>query len=74
VSTLLGKLDLDVQIAGLPLISPQVVTALVANILAQAARPLDQVLYTVLTALGVHLGEADVRVHGIRCGASVLTG
>jgi uncharacterized membrane protein len=27
-----------------------------------------------LNTLGVHLGEADVRVHGIRCGTSVLAG
>ncbi len=74
ISSLLRNLDLQVQVAGLNLGLGGTISNLVATILGTVARPLDQVVYTLLTALGVHLGEADVRVHGIRCGASVLAG
>lgn len=74
ISSLLRDLDLQVQVAGLNLGLGGTISNLVATILGTVAKPLDQVVYTLLTALGVHLGEADVRVHGIRCGASVLAG
>ena len=74
VTSLLGNLTLNVQIGGLGLGLPGAVTQLVMNILRPVAAPLDQVIYSLLTTLGVHLGEADVRVHGIRCGTAVLAG
>ncbi len=36
------------------------------------ATPIDAVLRTVAQALGLGIGEASVRVHGIRCDAGVL--
>ena len=74
VTSLLKDLKLDVQIGGLGLGLPGAMQILVANTLAGVAKPLDQVVATLLNTLGVHLGEADVRVHGIRCGAAVLAG
>jgi uncharacterized membrane protein len=53
---------------------PGTVSQLVMSILRPIAAPLDQVIHSLLTTLGVHLGEADVRVHGIRCGTAVLAG
>jgi uncharacterized membrane protein len=74
VTSLLGNLSLNVQIGGLGLGLPGTVSQLVMSILRPVAAPLDQVIYSLLTTLGVHLGEADVRVHGIRCGTAVLAG
>jgi uncharacterized membrane protein len=74
VTSLLGNLSLNVQIGGLGLGLPGTVSQLVMSILRPIAAPLDQVIHSLLTTLGVHLGEADVRVHGIRCGTAVLAG
>lgn len=74
VTSLLRNLSLDVQVGGLGIGLPGVVGQLVAKILGTVATPLDQVVSALLTSLGIHLGEADIRVHGISCGASVLAG
>lgn len=74
VSSLLTELDLEVQILGIGIGLPGAIKSLVANTLATIAKPLDAVVYDLLSTLGVHVGEADVRVHGIRCGSGVLTG
>lgn len=74
VSSLLRNLSLTVQIGGLGLGLPGPIAQLVANTLGAIAAPLDQLIYALLTTLGVHLGEADVRVHGIRCGTAILAG
>jgi uncharacterized membrane protein len=74
VSSLLRNLSLNVQVGGLGIGLPGAVQTLVANSLATVAAPLGGIVHTLLNTLGVHLGEADVRVHGIRCGAAVLTG
>lgn len=74
VTSLLNNLSLNVQIGGLGLGLPGTVAQLVMNILRPVASPLDQLIYSLLSTLGVHLGEADVRVHGIRCGTAVLVG
>lgn len=74
VTSLLKNLSLNVQVGGLGLGLPGTVTQLVVNILRPVASPLDQLIFSLLTTLGVHLGEADLRVHGIRCGTAVLAG
>lgn len=35
-------------------------------------KPLDELLYEILSGLGIKVGEADVRVHGIKCSTAVL--
>ena len=62
------------QVAGIGIGLPAAVANLVKTALNAVAAPLDQLIYSLLTTLGVHLGEADVRVHGIRCGTAVLAG
>lgn len=74
VSSLLGRLSLDAQVAGLNLGLKQTATMALATQLAAVASPLDNVLASVLDTLGLHLGEADVRVDGVRCRPGVLTG
>jgi uncharacterized membrane protein len=72
VQSLVKDLQLKVNILGLPLATPAAVSSLIASLLSGVAAPLDGVLNTVLSALGIRIGEADVRVHGVRCDGSVL--
>ena len=45
---------------------------LVSGVIAHAATPLDQILNSVLSTLGIGLGQADSWVTGVRCGGAVL--
>ncbi|MGE0232346.1 MAG: pilus assembly protein TadG-related protein [Flavobacteriaceae bacterium] len=71
-ATLLGDLDIDVQIGGLSLISPDAIASLLAQTLQPVAQAVDSLLYNLLSMLGVKVGEADIRVHGARCSRAVL--
>lgn len=66
------KLDLGLLSLGLVVPSESGVKSTLAGILGGATAPLDTLLYTLLSALGVRVGEADVRVTGVSCGRSVL--
>lgn len=70
--TLLGNLSLRLEVVGLGLGVPSGLTGTVAGIVGAATPALDAVLHGVLAALGVRLGEADLRVHGASCGRPVL--
>jgi uncharacterized membrane protein len=71
VSSLLGDLDLDVDILGIGLgLGP--ITSALSGTLGALAAPLDGVLNTLTSLLGVRLGEADVRVNGLRCRDAAL--
>ncbi|PBB19555.1 TadG family pilus assembly protein [Mesorhizobium sp. WSM4313] len=74
-TSLINNLSLSVNALGLGLD----VTALlgtvkpaVTTLLNGVTAPVDDLVYNVLGALGVHAGEADVRVTGATCGRSVL--
>lgn len=74
VSSLVSDLDLQVQVLGLGLGLGPTISSLVSSILGNAARPLDATVSSLLQALGLHIGEADVRVHGVLCGGARLAG
>ncbi|TPI10415.1 pilus assembly protein TadG-related protein [Mesorhizobium sp. B4-1-1] len=74
-TSLVDNLSLSVNALGLGL----EVTALlgtvkpaVTTLLNGVTAPVDSLVYNVLGALGVRVGEADVRVTGATCGRSVL--
>lgn len=71
VSSLLGQTKLTVRAAGLGL-STGALTSAVQGVLRSAAGPLDSLLNGLSDLLGVRLGEADVRVNGVRCGGAAL--
>lgn len=71
VSSLLGNTQLYVRAGGLSL-NAGVLTSLTRGALTTAAGPLDGLLNGVTDLLGVRLGEADVRVNGVRCGGAAL--
>ncbi|MBN9558543.1 MAG: hypothetical protein J0I26_13550 [Alphaproteobacteria bacterium] len=67
-STLLGKLSLRVKLLGLGIgLGQNAVTAAMSNTLQAVAAPLDDTINGLTGLAGVSLGEADVRVNGIRC-------
>jgi uncharacterized membrane protein len=70
-SSLIGSLlgDLDFNLLGLPLPS---LGGLVTAIITPLTAPLDSLLLSVLSALGVGIGQADVWVSGVRCDGAVL--
>lgn len=73
VTSLVEKTSFDITALGiinLSLVTPDVVR----TALLPVASTLDGVVSEILDILGISLGEADVRVHGIRCGGSNLTG
>ncbi len=69
VSSLLSTLSLEISQFG-PFSFGPVITGLLSGV----AAPLDEVIYSLLTTLGLRLGEVDVRVNGVYCGGSVLAG
>jgi len=73
LSTLLRNLDLEVRALGAGL-GTNALTSALAPILAGAAAPVDSLLNGLTDLLGVHLGEADVRVNGVRCDGATLVG
>lgn len=73
-SDLFRKLSIDADVAGLNLGLGNSLSEAVGASLGKIAAPLDSAVFSILTSLGVFLGEADIRVHGARCGSAVLTG
>jgi uncharacterized membrane protein len=72
VASLLGSVQLKVNVIGLGIGLPGGLTGTVGTILANATGPVDQLLASVLGALGVGLGQADTWVSGVRCDGAVL--
>ncbi|WP_245454913.1 hypothetical protein [Mesorhizobium sp. M9A.F.Ca.ET.002.03.1.2] len=74
-TSLVNNLSLSVGALGLGLdvtallgtVKPAVVT-----LLNGVTAPVDALVYNVLAALGVRVGEADVRIMGATCGRSAL--
>lgn len=71
--SLLRTADIRVSVLGLGL-STGLLTATLANTLTLAAPALDTVLDATLSLAGLRLGQADVKVDGLRCGVPVLVG
>jgi uncharacterized membrane protein len=72
VSSALGDLDLSIRTGPLSLGTPKLLTAALVASLTPALEPVDTIAFNLLSALGIHLGEADVRVHGVMCQRPVL--
>lgn len=73
VASLLQSADLRVNVLGLGL-GVGAIKGLVLSLLTPVTSLLDPIVATLLKTLGVHLGEVDVQVNGIRCGGAVLAG
>lgn len=71
ISSLLGDTNLIVRAGGLGL-STGAVSGAVRGALSAAAAPMDELINGLTDLLGVRLGEADIRVNGVRCGGAAL--
>jgi uncharacterized membrane protein len=76
MTSLLSTLTLDVKVLGLlgGLLSNVLAATGLTNLLSPLGAALDPVLSGLLSTLGVKVGEADVRVYGVRCAPPVLVG
>lgn len=70
--TLLNNLDLNIQVLFLTLGSPTILQQALAQTLGAVTKPVDDLLYNLLLLVGVRVGEADVRVTGVKCQPPVL--
>jgi uncharacterized membrane protein len=71
ISSLIGNLNLGVQVGGLGL-STGAITAPLAPLLNSLGAPLDTLINTLTGVLGVELGQADVQATGLRCKDAAL--
>lgn len=74
VGSLLGSVNVNVQVLGfLGLgVNGALLGSGVSSLLSSLASPLDGLINTVTGIAGVKLGQADVRVNGLRCGEAAL--
>lgn len=72
--TLIQNLDIDVNVLGLGLSPEGVIKQALRGLLTPLAATLDLIIDGVFSALGLGVGEADVRVYGVRCRGAVLVG
>ena len=72
LSTMLKTLSMKVDVLGILPLSGDSLKGLIAKLIADAAAPLDTMLFNILTALGVKLGSVDVWVNGASCSQPVL--
>jgi uncharacterized membrane protein len=72
LANLFGNLNLQAQVLGLGVSLPGGPTQAVSQSLASAATPIDQTVASILSAMGVSLGNAYTWVSGVRCGHGAL--
>jgi uncharacterized membrane protein len=67
--------SMDIQATALGIgINLTPITGAVGTLLQGVAAPLDATLASLTGLLGVNVGQADVRVNGLRCGKPILVG
>lgn len=70
-TSLVSGLNLTINLLGLP-ISLSSITNLLKPLLSLMGPLLDGVLSSLFDLLGLHFGQADVRINGVRCGNAAL--
>lgn len=72
VASMIRDLNVQVRVLGLLPISAGAIGSAIGNQLAVAAPALDGLIVSLTQQLGIGIGEADIRVSGLRCGQPVL--
>lgn len=72
--SLLNGLDIDVDVLGFGLSPSGVIAQAVRALIVPLAPTLDMTINATLSTLGLGIGEADLRVYGVRCHNAVLVG
>jgi uncharacterized membrane protein len=70
-ASLIKTMDLKASLIGIG-IDASVLTNTVGTAITPLAPALDQILNDVTGLLGAHVGQADVRINGVRCGKPTL--
>ncbi|MDH7638407.1 TadG family pilus assembly protein [Sphingomonas oryzagri] len=70
-TSLMKSMDLQVKVLGLG-VNASAATQLVGGVLMPLSPALDGIVDQVTGLLGVHVGQADLRVDGVRCGKPTL--
>ncbi len=71
---LLDAMQIDVDLLGIGIGTPSSVRSLLVGLISPVGPMLDTTVATLLEALGLRLGEADMRVHEVFCTRPVLVG
>lgn len=72
LGTLLGDLDLKINLLGLTIGTPEFLLKTLKEIVVALVTPVDELLSALTGLLGVQLGAADVSVTSVSCGRSSL--
>ncbi|KKB77856.1 hypothetical protein VW35_14515 [Devosia soli] len=72
--SLVNSLSLNISVLGLGIAPDTVLIQAVKTLISPLAVPLDAVVNALLSALGLGVGEADLRVYGVACKTPVLVG
>jgi uncharacterized membrane protein len=72
-ASLMKNMDLQVNVLGIG-VNGSAATQLVGGVLTPLSPALDGLVDQVTGLLGVHVGQADLRVDGVRCGKPTLVG
>lgn len=70
--SLFDTLNIHVSVLGIGLAPPAIIAQALRTLFAPLAPVLDTVVVSLLSTLGLGIGEADVRVYGVRCTRAVL--
>ncbi len=70
-SSLIGQVNLRLDVLGLGL-GLSTLTGIVGAALTPIAPALDLLIGNLTDLLGLHVGQADVTVNGVRCGGATL--
>lgn len=73
-ASLTQRVSLEARVAGFLPVATGSVTRTVGTALGTVAPAIDSLLSLVTGAVGVKIGQADIRVTGMRCGQPVLVG
>lgn len=72
LSSAITNLDYEIDVVGLQLLSDAYIASILSSLFSDLAAPLDRLVFSLTSALGLGLGEADVWVHTASCNAPVL--
>lgn len=72
LTSAISELDYEIDVIGLQLLSDAYIASILSGLFEELAQPLDTLVFSLTSALGLGLGEADVWVHTASCNAPVL--
>jgi uncharacterized membrane protein len=72
LSSAITDLHYDIDVIGLQLLSDAHIASILSGLFSELSAPVDRLIFSLTSALGLGLGEADVWVHTASCNAPVL--